>query len=182
MNRKQLFIAVVTMLWAGKTFAQVPQNINATSNIPDRAMVSHFKNPPHSARPWVFWMWLRVDADEKAITADLEEMHKKGIEGAILYESGTGYEPASMTANMVLEGKKYVIKPAADLKGAAQLPLPQPIIKPWSGRVRELFRYAAKEANHIGIKFVLSVGLAGTSAPLIRSTGSRSLSGLRRML
>lgn len=175
MNRKQLFIAAITMFWTGKTFAQVPQNINATSNIPDQAMVSHFKNPPHSSRPWVFWMWLRVDADEKAITADLEEMHKKGIEGAILYESGTGYEPSSMTANMVLEGKKYVIKPAAYLKDAAQLPLPQPIIKPWSGRVRELFRYAAKEANRIGIKFVLSVGLAGTSGPIDPEYGQQEL-------
>ncbi|MFD2872773.1 glycosyl hydrolase [Mucilaginibacter ximonensis] len=175
MNKKQLLIAAAAFFCAGHALSQVPKNINATSNQPDPVMDAHFKNPPQGARPWVFWMWLRVDADEKAITADLEEMHKKGIEGAILYESGTGYEPASMTANMVLEGKKYVIKPAADLKGAAQLPLPQPIIKPWSSRVRELFRYAAKEANRIGIKFVLSVGLAGTSGPIDPEYGQQEL-------
>lgn len=175
MNKKHFFIAATVLALTGQAFAQVPRNINATSNLIDPAMLAHFKAPPHNARPWVFWMWLRVDADEKAITADLEEMHKKGIEGAILYESGTGYEPSSMVANMVLEGKKYVVKPRADLKNAAQLPLPKPIIKPWSNRVRQLFRYAAKEANRIGIKFVLSVGLAGTSGPIDPEYGQQEL-------
>lgn len=175
MNRKQLFITSTVLLCAGRSFAQVPQNINATSNLADPAMQMHFKTPPHEARPWAFWMWLRVDADEKAITADLEEMHKKGLEGTILYESGTGYEPGSMTANMVLKGKKYVVKPREDLKGAFQSPLPKPILKPWGNRVRELFRYAAKEANRIGIKFVLSVGLAGTSGPIDPEYGQQEL-------
>ncbi|GAA4103562.1 glycosyl hydrolase [Mucilaginibacter panaciglaebae] len=175
MRKKQFFIATSVLLIAGAAFAQVPKNINATSNIADPDMQANFKTPPHSARPWVFWMWLRVDADEKAITADLEEMHKKGIEGAILYESGTGYEPSSMVANMVLEGKKYVVKQREDLKGAFQSPLPRPILKPWNSRVRELFRYAAKEANRIGIKFVLSVGLAGTSGPIDPEYGQQEL-------
>lgn len=175
MNRKHLFIAVAAFLCAGKVSAQVPKNINATSNIIDPAMEAHFKTPPPGARPWVFWMWLRVDGNEKAITADLEEMHKKGIEGAILYESGTGYEPSSMKANMVLEGKKYVLKPSADLKDAYQSPLPKPIITPWGNRTRELFRYAAKEANRIGVKLVLSVGLAGTSGPIDPEYGQQEL-------
>ncbi|HEY9535744.1 MAG TPA: glycosyl hydrolase [Mucilaginibacter sp.] len=175
MKIKHALVALAALLFTRSAFAQVPKNINATSNIADPAMQSNFKTPPHSARPWVFWMWLRVDADEKAITADLEEMHKKGIEGAILYESGTGYEPSSMVANMVLEGKKYVVKPSADLKGAYQAPLPKLILKPWDNRVRELFRYAAKEANRIGIKFVLSVGLAGTSGPISPEYGQQEL-------
>ncbi|WP_214073523.1 glycosyl hydrolase [Mucilaginibacter sp. dw_454] len=170
-----LLLPACPLLLPGRVFAQVPQNINATSTLADPAMESHFKIPPHSARPWVFWMWLRVNVDEKAITADLEEMHKKGIEGAILYESGTGYEPGSMTANMVLEGKKYVIKPSADLKGAFQAPLPVPLLNSWDKRTRELFRFAAKEANRIGIKFVLSVGLAGTSGPIDPEYGQQAL-------
>lgn len=174
MNKKYVFIAAA-LLCAGKAFAQVPKDINATSNILDPAMETHFKTPPPGARPWVFWMWLRVDGDEKAITADLEEMHKKGIEGAILYESGTGYEPSSMTADMVLEGKKYVKETRPYLKDAYQSPLPKPIITPWGKRTRELFRYAAKEANRIGVKFVLSVGLAGTSGPIDPEYGQQEL-------
>ena len=49
-----------------------------------------FRNPPAGARPWVFWMWLRVQTTREAITADLEAMHSKGIEGAILYDSRVG--------------------------------------------------------------------------------------------
>ncbi|MCU1225486.1 MAG: DNA-binding protein [Edaphobacter sp.] len=34
-----------------------------------------FRTPPATARPWVFWMWLRVKSNRAAITADLEAMH-----------------------------------------------------------------------------------------------------------
>jgi hypothetical protein len=175
MNRKHLFIAAATCLLEVTACGLVPKKHNPPKNRAEPSIHQTSTPPPPNARPWIFWMWLRVDADEKAITADLEEMHKKGIEGTILYESGTGYEPSSMTANMVLEGKKYVIKPSADLKDAFQSPLPRPILKPWSNRVRELFRYAAKEANRIGIKFVLSVGLAGTSGPIDPEYGQQEL-------
>src|ERR1700710_2787784 len=63
-----------------------------------------FIMPPATARPWVFWMWLRVKSNHAAITADLEAMHAKGIEGAILYDSGVGDEMQSAT-KMVLGEK-----------------------------------------------------------------------------
>ncbi|WP_130418073.1 hypothetical protein [Edaphobacter modestus] len=43
-----------------------------------------FRTPPAMARPWVFWMWLRVKSNRAAITADLEAMHAKGIEDQFL--------------------------------------------------------------------------------------------------
>jgi hypothetical protein len=39
--------------------AQTP--FNATSMTPDGELEKHFRSPPASARPWVYWMWLRTD-------------------------------------------------------------------------------------------------------------------------
>ncbi|MDB5156091.1 MAG: putative glycosylhydrolase, partial [Mucilaginibacter sp.] len=175
MKNKKAIVTICAFLFTAPVFAQISPAFNTTSNVADPAMQSHFVNPPHSARPWVFWMWLNVNADEKAITADLEEMHKKGIEGAILYESGTGSELSSTTATMVLQGNKYVVKPTQDFKGAYMTPLPGEFLKPWDKRTRELFRFASKEAGRIGIKFVLSVGLAGTSGPIDPEYGQQEL-------
>jgi hypothetical protein len=168
-------IALIAFLLTAPAFAQKQAKFNTTSIIADPAMVANFKNPPHSARPWVFWMWLTVNVDEKAITADLEEMHKKGIEGAILYESGTGSELSSTLSTMVLKGKNYIQTPTQDFKGAYMTPLPGAPLKPWDKRTRELFRFAAKEAGRIGIKLVLTVGLAGTSGPIAPEFGQQAL-------
>ncbi|MCC8424533.1 glycosyl hydrolase [Mucilaginibacter sp. UR6-11] len=175
MKSPKALITVIAFLFAAPVFAQTRRAFNTTSAIPDVNMQNHFVTPPAGARPWVFWMWLNVNADEAAITADLEEMHKKGIEGTILYESGTGSELSSTTATMVLQGKQYIVKPTEDFKGAYMTTLPGAPLKPWDKRTRELFRYASKEAGRLGIKFVLSVGLAGTSGPIAAEYGQQEL-------
>ncbi len=43
-----------------------------------------FKNPPQSAKPWVFWYWLYGAVSKEGITADLEAMKEVGIGGAYL--------------------------------------------------------------------------------------------------
>ena len=43
-----------------------------------------FKNPPPSAKPWVFWYWLHGAVSAAGITADLEAMKDVGIGGAYL--------------------------------------------------------------------------------------------------
>jgi len=174
MSPKKYLAVIAAVLIFNHTSAQKPV-FNATSTYPDAAMQSHFKTPPSNARPWVFWMWLRVNTSEEAITKDLEEMHAKGIEGAILYESGTGSELSSTKATMVLKNKKYVVVPTQDFKGAYMTELPTQHLQPWDNRVRELFRFAAKEAGRIGIKFVLSVGLAGTSGPIPAEFGQKRM-------
>lgn len=45
---------------------------------------SIFKNPPQSAKPWVFWYWLHGAVSKEGITADLEAMKEVGIGGAYL--------------------------------------------------------------------------------------------------
>ncbi len=166
MKPQKTFIALAAFLLIGPAFAQKKQVFNKTSAAADPQMVSHFKAPPHGARPWVFWMWLRVNNSKEAITKDLEEMHAKGIEGTILYESGTGSELSSTLATMVLKDKKYIFTPTKDFAGAYMNELPTEHLLPWDNRVRELFRFAAKEAGRLGVKLVLSVGLAGTSGPI----------------
>lgn len=43
-----------------------------------------FRNPPASARPWVFWYWMHAAVSREGITADLEAMKQVGIGGAYL--------------------------------------------------------------------------------------------------
>ncbi|MGF7078717.1 glycosyl hydrolase [Mucilaginibacter sp. UYCu711] len=175
MNPQKTFIALAAFLLIGPAFAQKKQGFNTTSAVADPQMVNHFKTPPHVARPWVFWMWLRVNTSKEAITKDLEEMKAKGIEGAILYESGTGSELSSTLATMVLKDKKYVFTPTKDFAGAYMNDLPTAHLQPWDNRVRELFRFAAKEAGRLGVKLVLSVGLAGTSGPIPAEYGQQRM-------
>jgi hypothetical protein len=43
-----------------------------------------FRNPPSSAKPWVFWYWMHAAISKEGITADLEAMKEVGIGGAYL--------------------------------------------------------------------------------------------------
>ena len=128
----------------------------------NQSLEQGFLRPPAAARPWVFWMWLRVETTRAAITADLEAMHSKGIEGAILYDSGVG---GGMEADrrMVMGHKGYDQQPTRDFAGAHFTPIPEPPMPSWQPKSRELMRFAAKEANRLGVKLVITVGLASTS-------------------
>lgn len=137
-------------------------------------MEEHFRSPPASARPWVFWMWLRTDTTYEAITKDLEEMHAKGIEGVILYDSGAG-TAMKAAAKMELRGKGYVVVPTKDFPNAHITKIPGNELETWTPRSRELFRYVAKEAGRLGMKFCLTVGLAGTSGPITAEYGQQKL-------
>jgi hypothetical protein len=147
-NMRKILIFVLALLFAANLEA-VP--FNAASPEVDPQWEEHFRNPPAEARPWVYWMWLRVDFTYEAITKDLEEMRAKGIEGAILYDTGN----AILTRNkekMVLEKKKYRSVPTDDFREGYSVPLPTPPIAPWEDRTLELYRFTAKEAGRLGIK------------------------------
>jgi hypothetical protein len=133
-----------------------------------------FAQPPASARPWVFWMWLRVDTTPAAITKDLEEMHAKGIAGAILYDSGVG-GGREIAGKMVLDGKGYRVVKTSDYAGGRIDPIPLPPLATWSPEFRARVRFAAHEAGRLGIKLVLTVGLAGTSGPIAPEYGQQIL-------
>jgi hypothetical protein len=160
-------LVVVTRIFAGESTRVLAEWSNATTTVSDPELEKHFQTPPRTARPWVYWMWLRVDTSLDAITKDLEEMHAKGIEGVILYDSGVGSEgPTRSNQKMVLRGQEYVVVSTDDFKGAHGTRLPTKPLAPWGDRQRELLRFAAKEAGRIGIKLCLTVGLASTSGPI----------------
>ncbi|HZI31667.1 MAG TPA: glycosyl hydrolase, partial [Candidatus Binatia bacterium] len=52
-----------------------------------------FKNPPPSARPWVYWFPLDGNITSNGITADLEAMRRVGIGGVLYMETDVGTPP-----------------------------------------------------------------------------------------
>lgn len=53
-------------------------------------LTRNFKNPPASAKPWVYWFWLNSNITREGITADLEAMHRVGIGGVLIMETDQG--------------------------------------------------------------------------------------------
>ena len=49
-----------------------------------------FLNPPDSARPWVYWMFMDGNLSREGITADLEAMKRAGLGGVIFMEVNIG--------------------------------------------------------------------------------------------
>jgi hypothetical protein len=53
-----------------------------------------FAQPPHAAKPWVFWFWINGNISKEGITADLEALHNAGIGGLVWMEvSGMAWAP-----------------------------------------------------------------------------------------
>ncbi|NOY57613.1 MAG: hypothetical protein GXO75_01590, partial [Calditrichaeota bacterium] len=94
-----------------------------------------FIQPPASAQMRVFWWWLESNISKEGITRDLEEMKKKGIGGALLYDGGSSsYSVAKRTP----AGPPYL-----------------------GAKWRELFKFALKEANRLDIEITLNAGGSG---------------------
>jgi hypothetical protein len=138
------------------------------------ALEKQFQKPPAETHPWVFWVWLSVDTTPAAITADLEEMHAKGIEGAILYEAGAGsLRGAPSTMELVDKGFQEVR--TDHFPGAHSTQIPGAPMPPWTPHSREMYRFAAREAARLGVKLTVSVGLAGTSGAIPPECGQQKL-------
>ena len=52
-----------------------------------------FQSPPAAARPWAYWWWLNSNVTRQGITRDLEEMHRQGIQGVMIFNAGGGDTP-----------------------------------------------------------------------------------------
>ena len=86
-----------------------------------------FRNPPASARPWVYWWWLDGGVSKDGISRDLEAMKRQGIAGALLFDAGEGGPRAP-------KGPHFM-SPA------------------W----RELFRFAVAEAHRVGVTLSINL-------------------------
>lgn len=158
-----------------RILAAVLLSVLLTGAMPAQSVTTRsFAHPPASAGPWVFWMWLRVQTNRAAITADLEAMKATGIRGAILYDSGVG-GGMEATSRMVLNGKEYARVPTNDFAGAHFTPLPYAPMQSWTPQSRALVRWAAREAGRLGIRLVVTTGLASTSGNIPLEQGQQFL-------
>ena len=69
---KKIIFIIFTFIFCASSFAQKID------------MENIFKNPPESAKPWVFWYWMNGCVSKAGITADLEAMKEVGLGGAYL--------------------------------------------------------------------------------------------------
>jgi alpha-L-rhamnosidase len=88
-----------------------------------------FKNPPESAKPWVFWYWMHAAVSKAGITADLEAMKEVGIGGAYLM-------------------------PIKDTSSAIPF---QPTVRQLTPEWWEMVRFSMQEARRLNLKLAMHV-------------------------
>jgi hypothetical protein len=100
-----------------------------------------FQSPPESAKPWVFWYWMKAAVSRDGITADLEAMKAAGIGGAYL----------------------------VPIQGVANPPLFNPPVETLTPAWWDMLRFAMTEAGRLGIQIAMhsSDGFATAGGPWI---------------
>jgi hypothetical protein len=78
-------LPAVAMAGAAETSCTVSAALCST--LPS-ALADGFTNPPLSARPAVYWVWVNGLTNEKRLTLELEEMKAKGISGVYIFDVG----------------------------------------------------------------------------------------------
>src|ERR1017187_7083346 len=154
------------------------QQIGVRLSLQQQELAHGFIDPPKSAAPWVFWMWINVDTTPAAMTFDLEQMKAKGIAGFILYNSPAGGMPHTMP-RMTLVDKdhefEYQFVKAGEYTDCYTTPIPFAPLEAWTPLWRERIRYVAKEAARLDLKFCLAMGLSGTSGKIAEEYGNQKL-------
>ena len=120
----------ITLLASLLSMAQ-QKNIYTSTRVPYPELKAGFNNAPNEARLRCYWWWLNSMATNESITRDLEEMKDKGYGGASIVDAGSSnYQVAAKTA-----AGPVFMSPA------------------WM----ELYKYAVKEADRIGIELSVNV-------------------------
>ena len=106
-----------------------------------------FRTPPESARPWVYWFWMNGNITREGITADLEAMRDVGIGGCLIMHVKLGDIGQFKLGQMPPDGP----------------------IRFMSDEFCELFRYAAAEADRLGMKIDMNNadGFTGSGGPWV---------------
>jgi hypothetical protein len=101
----------------------------------------NFKNPPISAKPWVFWYWMHGAVSKEGITTDLKAMKEVGIGGAYLM-------------------------PIKDTTSAIAF---QPTVRQLTPEWWEMVRFSMQEAKRLGLQLAMHVsdGFALAGGPWI---------------
>ena len=79
-------------IWLSPHFVDPPARLHHHSHASWRSVSSNadFADPPASARPWVYWMWMDGNLSREGLTADLEAMQSAGIGGVMIMEVDVG--------------------------------------------------------------------------------------------
>jgi len=167
-----LLAAVLSLMWLPSSQADQPANIGIPTGAAIPSLEQEFATPPREARPWTYWMWL-AEAPRECITRDLEEFHAKGIVGALIYPSsmGTVWYPEH---KVVLEGKEYR-KVKTDEYGGKSAGPSFNRMPAWSDEWRAAVRFAAKEANRLGIDLGVAIGTAAPREFVSNEFGQQQL-------
>ena len=113
---------------ANDTYADRQVHASANNSNEMATIESVFTNPPSSAKPWVYWYWMRANVTSDGITRDLEAMAEVGIGGAYLMSIGQANETT------------LVETPADSLS------------EPWW----DLVVHATKEAKRLGLQLAMN--------------------------
>ena len=83
----------------------------------DVSLEQAFRQPPASARPWVYWFWLNGNITREGITADLESMRRVGVGGVLIMEvdQGAPLGPVGFMSDRWRELFKFVVAEAGRL-------------------------------------------------------------------
>lgn len=98
-----------------------------------------FASVPMEYRPWVYYWWLKGNITAEQITRDLEEMHKKGIGGILLFDSRRYHEDPERHIPVPLEIENEFMSPS------------------W----RKLAHHLIKEADRLGMKVSMNISDTG---------------------
>jgi hypothetical protein len=126
---KYLFFISVLLVFVSELFSF--GELRAQSNQSGKKDLAFiFRNPPESAKPWVFWYWMKGAVTPEGIKTDLEAMKEMGLEGAYLVPIQESTTPP-------------IVTPAADT---------------FTPRWWEMLRCAFTEAERLGLKFTMHPG------------------------
>ncbi|MCK4921349.1 MAG: hypothetical protein KAS71_09905 [Bacteroidales bacterium] len=82
MKRILLLICVLCLVFTSWVYSQSDKSMDIEK------LAQKFNEPDHSAKPWVYWMWMNGNISKKGITADLEAMQDVGIGGVMMFNIG----------------------------------------------------------------------------------------------
>ena len=94
-----------------------------------------FQEPPAESRPWCYWLWQNTNVDRDCITRDLEDMKRLGF-AAVLFSDTRGY-------------------------GQSRVRTPEETMPVFSETWYDLFDFALREADRLGIKFTMNISSSG---------------------
>ena len=103
-------------------------------HVSDDYLEKGFINPPGTAQPQVFWWWLNSFINKEGVTRDLEEMKRKGIGGALIFDAAAVDRWRRNNVEDIPVGPAFM-----------------------SPEWQNIFRHAVEEASRLGLELGVSM-------------------------